>query len=280
MSTDLPSVAAALAQARARGIARLDAHLMLARAMARPRSWLIAHDDAELDAHAASRWADWVERRAGGEPLAYLTGEKEFHGLLLEVTPAVLVPRPETELLVDWADALLHNPADRRSVVDLGTGSGAIALAVKQAHSAAAVVATDASAEALAVARRNATRLSLEVEFVETSWWQGLEGRQFDLVLANPPYVDATDPALALLRHEPIGALTPGGDGMAALATIIAGTPSHLAPAGWIVVEHGHDQGPPVRRLLADAGFAEIATRRDLAGYERVSAGRRKKAAP
>jgi release factor glutamine methyltransferase len=272
------SVAVALAIARARGIARLDAQLMLAHLMAATRSWLIAHDDARLDPKVAARWAQWLKRRAAGEPLAYLLGEKEFRGLMLEVTPAVLVPRPETELLVDWADTLLRDGTGRQAVVDLGTGSGAIALAVKHEHPHARVLATDTSAAALAVARGNAGRLSLELEFVETSWWQGLDGRRFDLALANPPYVAETDPALQALRHEPIAALTPGGDGLVAIATIIAAAPDHLSANGWLLLEHGFDQGESVRRLLTRAGLANVETRRDLAGLARVTGAQRSEA--
>jgi release factor glutamine methyltransferase len=268
------TIAAALGQARARGVALLDARLMLGRLMATSRTWLIAHDQAMLDAEVATRWAQILERRAGGEPLAYLLGHKEFRGLLLDVTPAALIPRPETEMLVDWADALLCG-GDRRDVADLGTGSGAIALAVKQAHPQIRVVATDASPAALAVAQGNAERLSLSVEFIGASWWHGLEGRHFDLVLANPPYIRADDPALDALRHEPRAALTPGGNGLGALATIIAGAAAHLNADGWLVLEHGFDQAEPVRALLREAGFEDIETRRDLAGHARTTGGRR-----
>jgi len=272
--TESLTVAAALAQARRCGVARLDAHLMLARLADVDRTWLIAHDDALLAAGLSSRWASWLERRASGEPLAYLLGEKEFHGLLLHVGPAVLVPRPETELLVDWADLLLGDGGGRIDVVDLGTGSGAIALAVKHAHPEARVVATDASPGALAIAKANAERLALPVEFIEASWWQGLEGRRFDLVLANPPYVRADDPTLLTLAHEPRMALTPGGDGLSALAAIVAGAVEHLRADGWLLLEHGFDQAEAVGDLLRQAGFEEVQTRRDLAGHPRACGGR------
>ncbi len=274
MSDGRAVVAAALAGARVRGVARLDAQLMLARLMTTTRTWLIAHDDALLGDAVAARWADWLERRSGGEPLAYLLGEKEFRGLLLEVTPAVLIPRPETELLVDWADALLRQGTGREAVLDLGTGSGAIALAVKHEHPRSRVVATDASRDALAVARSNARRLSLAVEFVEATWWKGLEGRRFDLVLVNPPYVGEGDPALADLRHEPRLALTPGGDGLGAFQAIVAQAADHLRTDGWFVFEHGFDQATPVRRLLDDAGFVDTETRHDLAGHPRATGAR------
>lgn len=268
------TVAQALEQARARGVAVLDARLMLGRLLGRSRTHLIAHDDEKLGSSGAARWAEWLERRAAGEPLAYLLGEKEFHGLMLEVTPDVLVPRPETELLVDWAVALLPGFGRAARVVDLGTGSGAIALAIKRAEPRAVVVATDASAAALAVARRNAERLSLAVEFVAASWWQGLEGRCFDIVVANPPYIDQVDPALAALRHEPASALTPGGDGLSALRDIVEGAMPHLAAAGWLLLEHGFDQAESVRALIDAAGLEAIETRRDLAGHARATGGR------
>ena len=274
MSQDL-TVAQALDQARAREVAMLDARLMLGRLLGRTPTQLIAHDDERLGPEAAGRWADWLARRAGGEPLAYLLGEKEFHGLMLEVTPDVLVPRPETELLVDWAVELLVSRVAPAALIDLGTGSGAIALAVKRAHPRAAVTATDASAAALGVARRNARRLALEVDFLETSWWLGLDGRRFSIAAANPPYIRDGDAALAGLRHEPRTALTPGGDGLAALREIVAGAPAHLAPGGWLLLEHGFDQAAEVRALLGEAGLEAVETRPDLAGHPRATGGRR-----
>ena len=269
-----PTVATALAQARCSSVDRLDAQVMLARLLGRARTWLIANDQAELEPAASAAWLRWLERRASGEPLAYLLGEKEFRGLMLEVTPDVLVPRPETELLVDWADELLSvSSGPRRSalVADLGTGSGAIALAVKQAHREARVVATDISPAALAVARRNAAKLSLPLEFVQASWWQGLEGRRFDLVLSNPPYIAADDPALLALGHEPRAALTSGGEGLAAIAEIVAGAPRHLRRGARLLVEHGFDQAARVRACFTAAGFVQVTTRRDLAGHERAT---------
>jgi len=274
VSEDL-TIAQALDQARSRGVAMLDARLMLGRLLGRTPTQLIAHDDERLGAQAAAPWADWLTRRAGGEPLAYLLGEKEFRGLMLEVTPEVLVPRPETELLVDWAVELLRSRQPPAALIDLGTGSGAIALAVKQACPGATVTATDASAAALCVARRNARQLALEVDFLETSWWPGLEGRQFSIAIANPPYIRDGDAALAALRHEPRTALTPGGDGLAALREIVAGAPAHLAPGGWLLLEHGFDQAGDVRALVVGAGLEAVETRFDLAGHPRASGGRR-----
>jgi release factor glutamine methyltransferase len=277
------TVAAALAQARARGVDRLDAQLMLASLLGVTRSALIAHDDGAVPVDAEARWAGWLARRAAGEPLAYLLGTKEFHGLALEVNADVLVPRPETELLVDWALELLAatprtgrdgGDADVLSVLDLGTGSGAIALALKHRQPSLAVSASDVSDGALAVARRNATRLGLAIDLVESSWWQALAGRRFQLAVANPPYIAAGDPHLAALRDEPRQALTPGGDGLDALREIVAGAPAHLCPGGWLLVEHGFDQGPAVRALFEAAGLAGVATRVDLASHERATGGR------
>lgn len=274
------SVRAALAEARRRGVASLDAQLMLGRLLRRTRTQLIAADDALLDGALGARWSTWLDRRAGGEPLAYLLGEKEFHGLTLEVTPDVLVPRPETELLVDWAAELLPTFDDASAVADLGTGSGAIALAIKHAHPRARVTATDASQAALSVARRNGERLSLAIEWIAASWWQGLEGRQFDLVVANPPYVREADPALAALRHEPLSALASGPDGLDALRAIVAGIGRALRPGGWLVTEHGFDQADAVQALMATAGLERIEHRPDLAGHPRATGARRPLHAP
>jgi release factor glutamine methyltransferase len=279
------TVAAALAEARARGVASLDAQLLLARLLTTTRTRLIAHDERTLAPAEVARWSAWLDRRIAGEPLAYLLGEKEFHGLLLEVDANVLVPRPETELLVDWAceriAALRSNRADKSPAgpiraIDLGTGSGAIALALKRANPAIRISATDVSSAALAVARRNAERLGLAIEFVETSWWQGLGERHFEVAVANPPYIAADDAYLPGLRHEPTVALTPGGDGLGALRAIVAGAESALAPEAWLLVEHGFDQAASVRGMLAAAGFEAIETRRDLAGHERATGGRRR----
>jgi len=267
-------VAAALRSARAAGLTSLDAQLLLARILATTRTGLIAHDDRLLSDSEAGHWGDALARRADGEPLAYLLGEKEFAGLILEVTSDVLVPRPETETLVDWAfEVLADMGPGPRSIVDLGTGSGAIALAVATRCRDTAVTATDASPGALAVARRNADRHGARVEFLAGSWWEPLGDRTFDLVLSNPPYIAAGDCHLAALRHEPALALTPGGDGLVAIREIVAGALRHLHPDGRLLVEHGFDQAEAVRALLADAGFVSVSTRADLAGQPRVSGG-------
>ena len=273
-----PTVAAALATARTMGVDRLDAQWLLARVLNRPRSWLLAHDEAPLDADLWRQFQGHLVRRAGGEPLAYLHGEKEFHGLTLSVNPAVLVPRPDTELLVDWALELLDGAlAEVKSptVADLGTGSGAIALAVKNCCPQATVMATDNSQSALAVAGANAVRLGLDVGFVAGSWWAALPGHRFHLVLSNPPYIAAGDPHLPALRHEPASALTPGGDGLGALQEIVHGAPHHLLPGGWLLLEHGFEQAEAVQGLLRSEGFAGVETRHDLGGQPRCSGGHR-----
>ncbi len=272
------TLAQALVQAQAQGLDRLDAQLLLGHVLRQSRTWLIAHDGDALPPADASAYAALCRRRAAGEPLAYLVGEREFHGLTLQVSPAVLVPRPDTETLVDWALALLADElADRPApqVVDLGTGSGAIALAVKHRHPVAQVSAVDLSDAALAVARANATRLGLAVDFHAGSWWQALPGDQrFDLVLSNPPYIAGEDPHLPALRHEPTLALTPGGDGLDAIRAIVVGAPAHLQPGAWLLLEHGWDQAGAVAALLQQAGFQAVATHRDLADRPRCTGGR------
>lgn len=267
------NVTAALARAQAQGIARLDAQLLLGKVLGRPRVWLIAHGEAALDADAAARFAALCARRAAGEPLAYLVGEKEFHGLTLHIDARVLVPRPETEGLVDWALELLAAMPEGAAVADLGTGSGAIALAIAQARGDARVCAVERSPEALVLAQGNGARLALAVEWLQGDWWAPLAGRHFDLVVANPPYVDAADPHLMALTHEPLTALSPGSDGLAALRAIALGAAAHLKPGGWLLLEHGHEQGDAVRALLSAGGLAQVSTRADLADLPRCSAG-------
>jgi release factor glutamine methyltransferase len=272
------TVASALAEAQSRGLDRLDAQLLLGHLLGRSRAWLVAHGDDPLSADTAHAYGALCARRAEGEPLAYLVGEREFHGLALQVSPAVLVPRPDTETLVDWALDLLAGelaPRQPAAVADLGTGSGAIALAVKHRCPAARVDAIDLSEAALAVARANAQRLGLAVDFHCGSWWGPLVGRRFDLILSNPPYIAAGDPHLAALRHEPALALSPGGDGLDAIRHIAAGALAHLQPGGWLLLEHGWDQAAPVAALLAEAGLEGVTNRADLAGHLRCTGGRR-----
>jgi release factor glutamine methyltransferase len=271
------SISRALATAKSHGVDRLDAQLMLAALLDRPRSWLIAHDDASLDQAQESAFEQWLTRRRDGEPLAYLLGEKEFHGLKLQVDPSVLVPRPETELLVDWGLRVLQGgplKAAELRVIDLGTGSGAIALSIKHDCQAAAVTAVDASPTALAIAGRNSQSLNLPITLAPGNWWQAVPGQRFDLALANPPYIAPGDEHLEALRHEPQAALMAQDNGLADLECIIAGAPGHLAPGGWLLLEHGHDQATWVRQRLAGAGFTQVQTLRDLAGIERCTGGR------
>ena len=268
------SVAAALARARALGLDWLDAQWLLAHVLQKPRTWLLAHDDDLLAAPAAAAYGQACQRRADGEPLAYITGEHGFHGLLLTITPAVLVPRPDTEVLVDWALALLPALAAAPRVLDLGTGSGAVALAVAQGHPAARVTASDLSPRALAVARANADRLGLALHTCLGHWWQAVAAdARFDLVLCNPPYIAGADPHLPALRHEPLLALTPGGDGLDALRAVIQGAPPHLAPGAWLLLEHGWDQAEAATALLGQAGFVDLATRRDIESRPRCTGG-------
>jgi release factor glutamine methyltransferase len=270
-------VADALAEGRALGLDRLDTQLLLGQAMGRARTWLLAHDDAVLSAPAAAAWDALAARRAGGEPLAYLVGTKEFRGLELAVGPEVLVPRPETELLVERGLVALQARAPRSAaprLLDLGTGSGAVALALKAACPAARVCASDASPAALVRARANGERLGLAVEWRVGSWWAPWAGERFDLVVSNPPYVAAGDAYLAALRHEPREALVAGRGGLEALRTIAARCCLHLENGAWIWLEHGHDQGHAVRALLQGAGLTGVTTAHDLAGRPRCSGGR------
>ena len=251
----------------------LDAQLLLAHALGVARARLKSHPQEPAEPLRVRRYQELLARRAAGEPLAYLTGRREFWSLELAVTPAVLVPRPETELLVERALAL--RAAGEGCVVDLGTGSGAVALALAAERPRWQVTATDVSAAALAVARANAARLGLGVEFREGSWFAPLAGARFDLVVSNPPYVAADDPALAspALAREPRLALTPGADGLACLRAIVRGAPQHLAPGGWLVLEHGAAQAAAVRHELVLAGFHYVRSHRDLGGHERVTEG-------
>jgi len=268
------TVAQALAAAVARGVDRLDAQLLLLHALGRAphdRAWLLAHD---TDAIAGTAWASLsaqLSRRLAGEPVAYLLGEKEFHGLRLHVDARVLVPRPDTETLVDWALQCLEG-REKPRVLDLGTGSGAIALALQHARADARVDAVDASADALAVAKANAQRLGLPVGFSQAHWLDGAASG-YAVIASNPPYIAAGDPHLPALRHEPASALVAGADGLDDIRQIVRDGPSHLAEGGWLLLEHGHDQAPAVRRLLEARGFAEVQSRVDLAGIQRCSGG-------
>jgi release factor glutamine methyltransferase len=271
----------ALAAAQTLGLDRLDAQLLLLHALGKPadaRAWLLAHDTDMLADEVANRFRALSLRRAAGEPLAYIVGSKEFFGLALQVDARVLVPRPDTETLVQWSLDLLLAPGmpPVLRVLDLGTGSGAIALAI--AHSLqvagrkAQVTAVDASVEALDVARENAARLSLNIEFKESRWLQEIKG-SFHLIASNPPYIASADPHLAALTHEPLQALTAGADGLDDIRQIIDQAPGHLLPGGWLLLEHGYDQAGQVRELLLGQGFLQVGSRCDLAGIERCSGG-------
>lgn len=269
-----PRIADCLAAAAAAGLPRLDAHAMLAHLLQRDRAWLLAHDEQCLLPDQQRTWKDWLRRRTDGEPLAYLTGEKEFHGLALQVNPAVLVPRPDTETLVDWALELLPEGAPAR-LLDLGTGSGAIVLALALRRPRVRATATDASAAALGVARANGERLGAQVDWRLGPWWAPIApGELHELIVSNPPYVAEGDPHLPALRHEPIQALTAGPDGLRDLHLLVDGAPAHLAPGGWLLLEHGADQAAAVAQRLTARGFTDVRTRADLAGRPRCTGGR------
>ena len=256
------TVAGAERAAMAAGLPRAEAQYLLQALLGASRAWLIAHDTDPLDAAGHVRFQDWLARRLDGVPLAYLTGEKEFFGLMLRVTPDTLIPRPDTEVLVEWALERLTGLAAPR-VVDLGTGTGAIALSIKSRRPDADVQMVDASAGALDVAQHNAR------------WYQPLAGQlAFDLILSNPPYVAGDDHHLAALRHEPRMALTPEGDGLDDLRELVAGAPDRLRPGGWLLLEHGYDQADAVADLLSARGFIDIQNRRDLGGQPRATGGR------
>ena len=250
----------------------LDAGILLAFCLAIPRVRLKSHPEEPRSAADQERYLALIERRARGEPLAYITGRREFWTLELQVTRDVLVPRPETELLVERALALCSTAAAR--VLDLGTGSGAIALSLAAERPTWQVLGIDASPAALAVARDNGRRLGLTaVAFEPGDWFSGLAGRRFDLVLSNPPYVDARDPALLALKDEPRQALTPGDDALADLRAIIRAAPDHLYDGGWLALEHGATQAESVAHELVARGFGSVRSHRDLGGHERVTEG-------
>ena len=261
----------ALAAARGQ-IDRLDARLLLQYATGCSHADLLARPEMPVIAPAYAQFAEWVARRVAGEPFAYLVGEAEFRGQVFQVSPAVLIPRPETEVLIDLALAKLAGLTAPR-LVDLGTGSGIVAISLALECPAAQVAAVDLSADALAVARNNAGRLGARVDFRQGDWFAPLAGERFDLVVSNPPYVADGDPHLALngLPFEPKMALTDGADGLACIRRIITDAPKHLKPGGWLLFEHGYDQGEASRNLLTAAGFKAASTFPDLAGIDRVS---------
>ena len=291
--TSAPTIAVTLTALQARGLERLDAQLLLLQALVRPdhqRAWLVAHDTDPVDAATLDRLDVLAHRRLLGEPLAYLSGRKDFFGLTLHVDARVLIPRPDTETLVDWALEVLDEasaqaaPAQALTLraLDLGTGSGAIALALKASRSTLQVDATDYSADALAVAQVNAQRLGLALQFHQGSWLAALPEAlaRFDLIVSNPPYIAAQDPHLPALAHEPLQALVSGADGLDDLRQIIAQAGAHLQPGGWLLLEHGYDQAAAVCKLLKLAGLQDVQSRKDLHGIERCSGGRTQTAKP
>jgi len=258
-------------------IDRLDARLLLQYATGCTHADLLARPETPVIPPAYAQFAEWVDRRAAGEPLAYLVGEAEFRGRVFQVSPAVLIPRPETEVLIELALARLHGLAAPK-VLDLGTGSGIVAISLALECPTAQVLAVDLSDDAIFVARNNAGRLGAKVDFRQSDWFGALAGQTFDLIVSNPPYVAEGDPHLELngLPFEPRLALTDqveNGDGLACIRQIVAAAPAHLKPGGWLLFEHGYDQGEASRNLLTRTGFKAAATQPDLAGIDRVSFG-------
>lgn len=291
----MSTVAAALAAARER-LPASEARLLLGHVMDRPAAWLIAHDDEVLEEAVLLRFASLVARRKGGEPVAYLVGYREFYGREFAVSPDVLIPRPETELLVDIAlgkevgaggtatgaapstttRTKTRTTTRASRILDLGTGSGCIAITLALEIPSAEVSAVDASAAALTMARGNAERLGARLRLLQSDWFGSLSGESFDLIVANPPYIAAENPHLAAgdLRHEPHQALASGADGLDAIRRIVAAAPRHLSLGGQLWLEHGYDQADDVRDLLVLAGLCDIEQHRDVAGIVRVSGGR------
>ena len=255
--------------------ARIDAELLLAHALGKSRAWLYAWPEHSAAGDVLDDFERLVAARARGEPIAYLVGRREFWSLDLAVTRDVLIPRPETELLVECALGRIPGESDA-SIADLGTGSGAIALAIARERPHATIVAVDASVAALDVAQGNARRLALRnIDFVQSDWFSALDGRAFDVVVSNPPYIAAADSHLGEgdVRFEPRAALVSGADGLDAIRSISAAAPLHLRDRGWLLLEHGWDQGLSVRTLLAGRGFTHVESVRDVGGHERVTLG-------
>ncbi|MEW5942253.1 MAG: peptide chain release factor N(5)-glutamine methyltransferase [Pseudomonadota bacterium] len=281
-----PSVSSLLKQDQARlaqaldlpdAEARVEAQILLCHALGATRAWLLAHAADHPEPAQLGRYQALLQRRLAGEPVAYILGKREFYGLEFKVTPAVLIPRPETELLVELALARIPPDAPCR-VLDLGTGSGAVAIAIARHRPEAHVTAVDRSPEALDVARKNAEKLEAKnVRLLQSDWFDALAGKKFGGIVSNPPYIAENDPHLHRgdLRFEPAAALASGADGLDAIRQIVAGAPKHLEPGGWLLFEHGYDQAERCRELMAQGGFQEIATAEDLAGIPRVTFGRR-----
>lgn len=276
----MSSIASAL-KAAAEGIARagyddspfLDAEVLLAHCLGHSRAWLLGNGREPVSEKVRARFDALVAKRIAGQPVAYLVGQKEFWSIQLKVSPSVLIPRPETELLVERV--CVHLQSQAGPVLDLGTGSGAIALAIAGEFPQCRVTGTDSSAEALAVAKENAATHSLSnLQWVQSHWFDGLGSRDYQLIASNPPYIAPGDPHLqGEVRYEPVDALVAARCGLADLEEIITGAPSYLQPGGWLLVEHGFEQGEAVRELFAGAGFDEIETHHDLAGLPRLTEG-------
>lgn len=254
--------------------AHRDAELLMRAVLGKSAMWLYTHDDQCFSPEQAQQFAALLQRREQGEPVAHLTGERGFWTLDLRVNAHTLIPRPETEMLVEFA--LEKIPAGATAaILDLGTGSGAIALAVKSERPSCRVTAVDASSDALAVARDNAGRLGLDVEYLPGDWFTPLGARRFQLILSNPPYIPAEDVHLGQgdVRFEPRSALVSGVDGLDDIRRLVQAAPAHLLPGGWLALEHGHDQSVPVRAIMQAAGFQGVASRCDLNGHERITFG-------
>ncbi|MDP5292689.1 peptide chain release factor N(5)-glutamine methyltransferase [Oceanimonas sp. CHS3-5] len=252
----------------------LDADVLLCHVLNKPRSFLLAWPEYEVPAQQQDTLSQLVARRQAGEPVAHLTGQREFWSLMLEVSPDTLIPRPDTEVLVEAALARL--PEGPARVVDLGTGTGAIALSLKSERPLDTVLAVEFNLQAAALARRNAARLGLEVEVREGSWLAPLTGLTFDMIVSNPPYIDATDPHLAQgdVRFEPLSALVAEDQGLADIRHIASRAPAHLVAGGWLLVEHGWQQSEAVQSIFIDNGFEQVTTLRDYGGQDRVTLGR------
>jgi release factor glutamine methyltransferase len=280
----LGTVQEALLRAQKHGIAKVDARMLLLHTLGKSTTdaaWLVANDNNPINTKQADAYGDACARRRAGEPVAYILGYKEFYGLRLAVDKRVLDPRDDTETLVDWALDLLAKPVAGSTaaekvplrVLDLGTGSGAIALAIQFKRQTVQVHATDASQDALDVAHANATTLKLPVQFHQGSWLAAASDQQFDLIVSNPPYIAAADPHLAALTHEPLQALASGADGLQDIRQIISQAPTHLHAGGWLLLEHGYDQAAAVCDLLEKQGFTSVKSRTDLAGVQRCTGG-------
>jgi len=273
--SSLPTVSVSRALA-ASGLVAFEARILLAHVLGRDRSWIAGHGDADISREQASMFDALARRRRNGEPIAYLVGHREFFGLDLEVTPDVLIPRPETELLVELTLARIAKDSPAR-VLDLGCGSGAVALAVARELPRASVVGADVSPAAVALSRRNAERLRIaSAAFVLSDWFSSVPTEPYDAIVANPPYVAVGDPHLSEgdIRFEPRAALVAGADGMDAIRVIVTAAPTYLVRGRWFAVEHGYDQAERVRALLLGAGFSDVQSARDLAGIFRVTCGR------